>query len=808
MLQDLRYALRMLLKKKSFTVIAVLSLALGTGANTAVFSLINTVLLRPLPIEDPGKLVALNNIAENQMFPSFSYPNYKDLRDRNDVFSGLIGYRFTPLSFSHDGINERVWGFAVTGNYFEVLGVGPALGRVISPDDDRIPGGHPITVMSYKCWEQRFGKDQNVIGRDVIVNGRSYTVVGVAPQGFFGTEIVSAPDLFFPMAMQEQLDLGNKWLDNRGADNIFLQGRLKPGVPRSQAQTALNSIASQLESEFPDFNEGKRVALSSPGLFGTTMRGPVLGFAGLLMAIVGLVLLLACTNLANLLLARATERRREIAVRLALGATRFRLVRQLLTESLLLAFAGGALGVLPASWLVGLAETIKLPITVPVAIAIHLDYRVLIFTFVLSVATGVLFGLLPALQATRTDLVPSLKDEVSFGGHRRSWMKSSLIVAQVALSLVLLVGGGLMIRALERAQSIDLGFDPNNAVEVAFDLRLQGYKSAQGKEFQKRVLERVRALPGVRSAGIADILPVDLHFSRASIFVEGQSLERQANVQTAMHNRVSPGYFAAMGTRLIEGRDFTEIDDDKAPRVAIVNETFVRKFFHGEEPIGKRFSMGRPDAPKTMVIGVVQDGKYAGLSEDPRPFVGRPLWQSDAGSTSVIARGFGDEQGLKAVVSREVQQLDAHLPMSASTLVEKLSLPLLPARVAASVLGVFGVLALALAAIGIYGVISYAVSSRTHEIGIRMALGAQTTAVLNMVLGQGMRLTLIGVAIGLAAALLMTRLLKNLLFGVSATDPVVFVMASLLLTGAALLACYLPARRATKVDPMVALRHE
>ncbi len=808
MFQDLRYGVRMLLKKKSFTLIAVLSLALGTGANTAIFSLINTVLLRPLPIQNPQQLVALNNIAENHAFPSFSYPNYKDFRDRNAVFSGLIGYRFTPLSLSHDGINERVWGYEVTGNYFEVLGVEAALGRAISPDDDRTAGGHPVAVMSYKCWQQRFGRDQGIIGKDVIVNGRSYTVIGVAPQGFYGTEVVSAPELFFPIAMQEQLELGNNWLENRSADNVFLQGRLKPGVNAAQAQTALNAIASQLEREFPDINEGKRVALSPPGLVGLALRGPVLGFAGLLMAVVGLVLLLACTNLANLLLARATERRREIAVRLALGASRFRLVRQLMTESLLLAFAGGALGLLPAFWLVGLVATFKLPLNVPLALEISIDYRVFIFTFLLSLATGVLFGLLPALQATKTDLVPSLKDEVSFGGHRRSWLKSSLIVAQVSLSLVLLVGGGLMIRALERAQTINVGFDPQHAVEVAFDLRLQGYEIAQGKEFQKRVLERVRALPGVQSAGIADLVPVDLHFSRASIFVEGQPVERPANVPTAMYSRVSPGYFQAMGTRLLQGRDFTEQDDDKAPRVAIVNETFARRFFPGEDSIGKSFSVGRPGAAKTQVIGVVQDGKYAGLNEDPKPFVSRPLWQSDVGATSVIARAEGDEQKLKAAVSREVQQLDPHLPMSANTLVEKMSLPLLPARITASLLGGFGLLALALAAIGIYGVISYAVSTRTHEIGIRMALGAQKTAVLKLVLEQGMRLTLIGVAIGLAAALALTRLMKAVLFGVSATDPTTFVIASLLLAGVALLACYLPARRATKVDPMVALRHE
>jgi macrolide transport system ATP-binding/permease protein len=808
-LQDTRYGLRRLIKSPGFTVIAILSLALGLGANTAIFSLFNMAALRPLPVENPEQLVALQNAARGKASIFFSYPNYRDFRDRSaDVFDGLIAYRFAPLSLSHDGVNERLWGYLVSGNYFEVLGVKAGMGRLIATDDDQLAGAHPVTVLSYQCWQQRFGADPNILGKSIIANGRSFTVIGVAPQGFYGTEIIAAPELWFPMAMQGEIEVGNKWLEKRAVENIFVQGRLKRGVNRAQAQAALNSIAAQLETEYPSINEGRRIVLETPGLFGGTLRGAVLGFAGVLMLVVAFVLLLACTNLANLLLARAADRRKEIAVRLALGASRRRLIGQLMTESMMLALASGVLGLLLAYWLVGLAVSVKPPVDVPMMIDLRIDYRVFIFTCLISIVTGVLFGLLPALQATKVDLLHALKDDAQTSGLRRSWLKSSLIVLQVALSLVLLVSGGLMLRALQRAESIELGFNPQNAIEISYDLRLQGYDEGHGREFQKRLLEQLRSTPGVEYAGAADLVPVDLHFSRDAVFIEGQTIERGSGVPRAMSSRVSPGYLQAMGTRLRQGRDFTGQDDEKALPVAIINETFARRFWPDQTPLGKRFRLGDADSPLWQVVGVTEDGKYAGLNEAAQPWVSRPLSQAYTGTNTVIVRTGRDPQKMLTLVRQQVQQLDPHLPLSAKTLSERLALPLLPARVAAVVLGSFGLLALMLAAIGIYGVMSYAVSSRTREIGVRLALGAQSSHVLRLVIGEGMRLAVVGAVIGLFLSLLLARLMKSLLFGVSALDPLTYAGVAALLVGVALLACYVPARRATRIDPMTALRNE
>jgi putative ABC transport system permease protein len=525
--------------------------------------------------------------------------------------------------------------------------------------------------------------------------------------------------------------------------------------------------------------------------------------------VVGLVLLLACTNLANLLLARATERRKEIAVRLAIGAGRWRLVRQLLTESILVATLGGALGLGLAYWLVDAIMVLKPPIDIPLSTELHIDGRVLLFTLIVSVMTGVLFGLLPALQATKPDLVPALKDEVSLGGYRRSWLRNGLVVLQVSLSLVLLICAGLVLRGLQRAQLLNPGFVPERAFELSFDLGLQGYDGPRSQELKRRMLERVRALPGVQYAGLSNFVPLSLNINQSVIYVEGQPEQRGVNAPMAMTSNASPGFISALGTHLLEGRDFTEQDGESKQRVAVINETFARRFWPGQSALGKRFSTERSADPWIEVVGIIQDGKYFSLSEEATPFAYRNLLPQDGQYLTMAVRTSGEPHGVMAAIRREFQQLDATLPIyNVKTMVEHLALSLFPARVAATLLGAFGLLGLLLAAIGIFGVMSYAVMQRTREIGIRIALGAQAGEIFKLVVGEGLKLTTLGLAIGLATAFAGTRLLSSFLYGVGALDVITFAGVSLLLAMVAMLACYVPARRAMKVDPMVALRYE
>jgi predicted permease len=807
--KDLSYALRTAFKRPGFMAIAVVTLALGIGANTAIFSLVNTVLLRPLPVAHPEQLVEVYGTQQNGSSITLqSYLNYKDYRDRNDVLTGMLAYRFAPMSLSHAGGNERIWGYIVSGNYFEVLGVVPMLGRWFLPEEDKTPGSHPVVVLGYGCWQKRFAADQNIVGKTITINGRSFTVVGVSAKGFIGTEVAFAPDLFVPMMMAKQIEIDSDWLASRTDDNIFAIGRLKPGVTSAQAESALQSITLQLAQEHPKDNQGRGVRLLTPGLFLPSIRSSVVSFTAVLMAVVILVLLLACVNLANLLLARATERRKEIATRLALGASRARLIRQLVTESLLLSIAGGACGLLLASWLMRFVENIKLPTDISLLFDLRLDWRVLIFALIVSLATGLVFSILPALHASKPELVPALKDEASMGGFRRSRLRNALVVLQIALSLVLLISAGLIVRSLQAAQRMRPGFNPKNAVALSFDMGLQGYSEAQGREYQTRVLERARALPGVRSAAVADRLPLSINYNSTTIYVEGQPPLSSSQLPQAVPDDVSPGYFETIQIPL-RGRDFTEQENKKESRVAIVNETFARRFFPDQEAIGRRFNFSGPEDPYWEVIGVCADGKYNSLGEEQQAAVFRPLLRDYSTSATLVARTNGDPHTVLSSLRGEVQALDPNMPLySVETLTEHMGVPLFPARVAAIVLGSFGVLALLLAAIGIYGVMSYVVAGRIREIGLRMALGAKQRDVLRLIVGQGMFLAVIGLAIGLAIAFAAARLLSSLLYGISATDPLTFVAIAILLFAVAALACLVPARRATRVDPLVALRYE
>ena len=822
MIQDLRYGVRMLVKHPGFTFVAVATLALGIGANTAIFSLVNTILLRPLPVADPAQLVCVySGNSQGAGLGLFSYPNYKDFRENNASLSGLAAHRFAPMSLSGmtdnagngERRNERIWGYLVSGNYFDVLGVKAALGRTFSPEEDQTPGAYPVVVLSHRCFERRFAADPSIVGQTITLNGHQFHVIGIAPEGFNGTELIFTPEIWVPSMMLSWVDPGAGGLEQRESVQWFTVGRLKPGLSVVQAQTALNALATELAREHPQTNEGMTIQLTPPGLVIPAARNLALDFAGMLMATVGLVLLIACSNLAGLLLARATERRREIAIRLSLGASRWRIVRQLLTESVLLAAAGGGLGLLLAFWILDLVVAWKPSLEFAVTIDFKMDQRVLSFTLLLSLLTGVLCGLIPAWQATKTDLVPALKAEASMAGYRRSGLRSGLIVAQVALSFVLLIAAGLMVRSLQRVQVLGPGFETEHEAIMSVNLSLQGYDEARGQEFYRQMIARAESLPGVLSASVTSFLPLSLHYLGVPIYIEAQASARGAGASEAMQGSVALNYFSTMGIPLIAGRDFTAQDKKDAPPVAIINDTFARRFWPGQIAVGKRFSTARIEGPLIEVIGVAKDGKYFSLSEEPRPFVYRPLLQNYVGGANndgtLIVRTAVDPSAIIAAVRSEVQELDANLPVfDVKTLTEHMRLSLFPLRAGAASAGSFGLLAMTLAAIGIYGVMAYAISLRTREIGIRIALGARPRDVLTMLVRQGMTLAAIGLVIGLTAALALTRLMSSVLYGVSATDAMTFVAVSLLLTMVVLTACYLPARRATKVDPMVALRQE
>jgi predicted permease len=594
--QDLRFGVRMLRKNPGFSLIAILSLALGIGANTAIFSLVNTVLLRPLPVAQPERLVEITSQNKGASF-GFSYPYYRDFRDKNEVMEGMLAYRFTPMSLSQSGNNERLWGYLVSGNYFDLLGVRAFRGRMFTQAEDRVPGAHPVTVVSYRSWQSRFGGDPNLVGKTITINNHGFTVIGIAPPEFNGTVLIFTPEIYVPLMMAKQIEPGSNWLERRNNNVLFVQGRLKPNVTRAQAKAAFDALAVQFGREYPGY-EQTRFSMSPPGLIMPMLRNGTLGFAGVLLAIVGLVLLIACTNLANLLLARASRRRKEFAVRLSLGASRWRLIQQLLTESTMLAMAGGVLGLLLGGWLVTLVKTFKPPVDFALTIDLQMDWRVLLFSFIVSLFTGVLFGLLPALQATKPDLASALKDETVAGNPGRAPLRNGLVVTQVALSLVLLAGAGLVVRSLQQVYMVGPGFDVEHVVMASVDLNLQGYDDqARGLQFYKQLIARIETLPGVQSASFTGILPLNLDRNSSLIYAEGQPFTRRADLPEIQQTAVWTRYFETMGIPLVQGRDFLLQDENEQTRVVIVNESLARRFWLGQNAVGKRLSQGGPDRP-------------------------------------------------------------------------------------------------------------------------------------------------------------------------------------------------------------------
>jgi predicted permease len=823
MFQDLRYGARMLAQGRGFTVAAVLCLALGIGANTAIFSLASAVLWRPLPVERPDQLVEIIR-GDGMSGNTLSHPDYLAINERNDTLAGLAISSLIELSFSHGGQSQMITGELVSGNYFDLLGAQPMLGRAFLPEEDRSPGAYPVVVVGHDFWQSQFGGDPLLAGKTIRLNNQRYTVVGVAPSGFRGTNAPFAPAVWLPVMMVEATMTVRQTpppLNDRGHEFATI-GRLKPGVSLEQAQAQLETLNRQLELANPlpagrtrggDADRSLKL-VRSQGLI-VPLRPMAKTATALLSAVVGLVLLIACANVANLLLARAAARRKEIAVRLALGAGRMRLIRQLLTESFLLALLGAAAGLLIAFWINRALMALEPP--VPAAwnfqIDLRLDAAALGFAALLTSVTALLFGLAPALQASKPDLVPALKDEApapAMGRRYRRWLslRNSLVVAQVAVSLVLLVGAGLFIRSLQHVQRLDLGFKTEDRLALSFNLAMQGYDEVKTREFVARAIERLAALPGVESASAANTLPLGVMGFGAPVEIEGRPTPPDARPTFAENQLVGLDYLRTMGTRLVRGRDFTARDTATAQRVAIINERMASRFFPNEDPLGKRLRVGEPDAPFCEIVGVAQDVTFS-LGENPGPAVYRPLAQQSSRWLTLVVHTKGDPKAQIAAVRSAVQAIDDNLPaQEIKTLKEIVGLQFWPARMLAGLLAVLGSAGLLLASVGVYGVMSYAVAQRTREIGVRMAMGAQARDVLKLIVGQGLGLALAGAAIGLALSAVATRFLSSLLYGVSATDPATFAGVALFLIGVALLACYLPARRATKVDLLAALRRD
>ncbi|MGA9769135.1 MAG: ABC transporter permease [Blastocatellia bacterium] len=811
LLQDLRYGVKMLAKKPGFTLVAILTLALGIGANTAIFSVINGVLLKSLPFPEPERLVVVAETSKEMPVMSVAYPTYSDWKAEQSVFESMTARMPAGGVLTGAGEPLRVIGRFVTASFFPTLGVSPHVGRFFDEEEDN-PGAERVMVLSYGLWQQYFGGNQEIIGKAIRYNGESWTVVGVMPARFdFYGQTNLNNDFFIPLGRLA----AQSFMQDRQSHPVQVIARLKPGVTIERARAEMKTIAAQLETAHPASNTGNSIELTS---FMDDYVGDVRDALLVITAAVALVLLIACANVANLLLARAATREKEIALRMALGASRMRVVRQLLTESAMLAAAGGALGLLLAMW--GVAALVKLdPDSLPRIEEITIAPRVLGFTLLVTFLTAILFGLAPALQTSKVNLNNTLKEggRGSAGGGR---LRGLLVVAEVALSLVLLAGAGLLVRSFRQLMSVDAGFDARNVLTLRLRLPDVKYPElAQSTGFLKEVMSRVSALPNVERVSVGTGFPLG-RGSQSGYLLEGQPQpQHQRDWPVAINQSVSENYHQALGIALLAGRYFNEHDTADSPLVALVDEDFVRSHFPNSatiDALGKRLHFEGKDEPWREIVGVVRHTRHNGLDQEARAEIYRPWLQMNPSSAADFARVMdlivktSDEpESIVAAIKREVQALDPDQPLgNVRTLESLLAQSIAPRRFSLLMLGIFALVALLLAAIGLYGVMSYSVTERTREIGIRLALGATSGDVLRLVIRQGLMLSLVGVAVGLAASLALTRLMESLLFNVSATDPATFGVISLLLTTVAVAACYIPARRATKIDPWVALRYE
>jgi predicted permease len=824
--QDVRYAARMLRKQPGFAAAAIVTLALGIGANTAIFSLVNAALFERLPVTDSGSLYYVHNGQSGSAV--FAYPETADLRDHNDVFSGMTAWAPIGASLNADNQTDMVGGLIVTGSFFELLGVQAARGRTLAPADDVTPGAHPVAVVSHGLWQRRFGGRADLVNRQILLNGQRFTVVGILPPAFRGPQVGTTRDLYVPMMMQAVMrppragyagEMNPDLLSMRANRWVYAMGRARPGVTEAQIEAALSATMTSLDKgRDPSSREHPITATPvDEGMPG--QRARIVPVARLLMGTVGAVLLIACANVANLLLSRAASRRREIAVRLAIGANRWRLVRQFLTESVLLAVAGGAAGV-GLAWLIARGFEAAPPPAgaLPIAVEFAIDARVLLFTLALSVLTGIIFGLAPALRASRPTLVPALRDDafVPDERSRRFNVRKVLVVAQVALALALLISAGLFVRSLAATRAIEPGFDVDHLINAPLNVNLLRYTTTQGREFYQRVVERINAIPGVRAAAVARIQPLG-PTRTGSVLVEGRTPPDQGsqgarpvsstNRDAIYSNVIGPGYFKAMGIALLRGRDFDTTDAPEAPRAVIVNQAFVSLHFLDEEPLGRRLSFRGPQGPWHTIVGVVSNTKYATLSEPFLQIAFVPLSQNHETGMILQVRTAGDPAALAGAVRREIQAVEPNLPLpTVEPMASTIGTSLYATRMGAWLIGVFGALALLLASIGVYGVLSFSITRRTRELAIRQALGAERRDILGLVLKEGMGLVAIGLTIGLAGAFVGARSIAQFLYSVSARDATTMVAAPMVLLLVALAACLVPARRAMKVEPTQALK--